>query len=217
MRFLEFWFCVVANWLQEIKEIMLKLAYVFMKIGLLTVGGGLAMIPIVQHEMISRGWLTHQQFLDILGVSQMTPGPLAVNTATFVGYRVTAMNHPEAGFLFATLGALCCTIAVCLPSVLCVNLFGGYWSTHRDHPCLKRIFELLRPIVTGLVFVAAITLLVNSLWGSETIRVDLLTTKPDLASLVIAASAFILTAFTKVSPVRIVFAGLFAGLLAATF
>jgi chromate transporter len=196
---------------------MLKLAYVFMKIGLLTVGGGLAMIPIVQHEMISRGWLTHQQFLDILGVSQMTPGPLAVNTATFVGYRVTALTHPEAGFLFAALGALCCTIAVCLPSLLCVNLFGRFWTTHRNHPCLQRIFDLLRPIVTGLVCVAAILLIASSLWDVDTLKLSLLQTRPDVSSLLIAAVAFALTAFTQMSPVRIVFAGLFAGVLLTSF
>lgn len=195
---------------------MLKLAYVFFKIGLLTVGGGLAMIPIVQHEMLVRGWLNHQQFLDVLGVSQMTPGPLAVNTATFVGYRVTALTHPEGGFLLAAVGALCCTIAVCMPSMLCVNLFGRYWTTHRNHPCLKRIFDLLRPTVTGLVFVAAITLIANSLWNVDTLSVSLLKTRPDLPALIIAGVAFILTAFTQVSPVRIVFAGLLAGLLVAS-
>jgi chromate transporter len=202
-----------VNWLLAIEKNMLKLAYVFIKIGLLTVGGGLAMIPVVQHEMVTRGWLTQQQFLEILGVSQMTPGPLAVNTATFVGYRVTSLTNPDAGFWLPVLGALCCTIAVCLPSVLCVNLFGKYWDTHRNHPCLQRIFDLLRPIVTGLVAVAGITLIVNSLWNVDALTVSLLKTRPDLPALVIAAIAFVLTAFTQVSPVRIVFAGLAAGLL----
>ncbi len=195
---------------------MFKLAYVFIKIGLLTVGGGLAMIPIVQQEMIKHGWLTHQQFLDILGVSQMTPGSLAVNTATFVGYRVTALSHPDAGFWFPAIGALVCTVAVCLPSLFCVNAFGGYWATHRDHPCLKRIFELLRPTVTGLVFVAALTLIVNSLWGSDVVTAALFKTVPNMTSLVIAAGAFILTAFTGVSPIRVLLAGIVAGLLVAS-
>ena len=195
---------------------MFKLAYVFIKIGLLTVGGGLAMIPIVQQEMIKNGWLTHQQFLDVLGISQMTPGPLAVNTATFVGYRVTALTHPDAGFGLPVIGALCCTIAVCLPSMFCVNAFGGYWTTHRDHPCLRRIFDLLRPVVTGLVFVAALTLIASSLWESDTITVGLFKTVPNMTSLVIAAVAFILTAFTQVSPVRVLLAGIMAGLLVAS-
>jgi chromate transporter len=195
---------------------MFKLAYVFIKIGLLTVGGGLAMIPIVQQEMIKHGWLTHQQFLDILGVSQMTPGPLAVNTATFVGYRVTALTHPDAGFWLPAIGALVCTIAVCLPSMFCVNAFGGYWTTHRDHPCLKRIFDLLRPTVTGLVFVAALTLIASSLWESDAITADLFKSVPNMTSLVIAAGAFILTAFTSVSPIRVLLAGIVAGLLVAS-
>ena len=195
---------------------MFKRAYVFIKIGLLTVGGGLAMIPIVQQEMIKNGWLTHQQFLDVLGVSQMTPGPLAVNTATFVGYRVTALSHPDAVFLLPAIGALCCTIAVCLPSLFCVNAFGGYWTTHRNHPCLRRIFDLLRPTVTGLVFVAALTLIASSLWESDVITLDLLKAMPNRVSLVIAAVAFGLTAFTQVSPIRVLLAGIFAGLLMAS-
>jgi len=195
---------------------MFKLAYVFMKIGLLTVGGGLAMIPIVQQEMINNGWLTQQQFLDVLGISQMTPGPLAVNTATFVGYRVAALNHPDSGFLLPAISALCCTIAVCLPSLFCVNAFGCYWATHRNHPCLKRIFDLLRPTVTGLVFVAALTLIASSLWESDVITVKLLKTVPNMTSLVIAVIAFVLTAFTQVSPIRVLLAGIVAGLLVAS-
>lgn len=196
-------------------NILLKLAYTFMKIGLLTIGGGLAMIPIVQHEMERHGWLTHQQFLDILGVSQMTPGPLAVNTATFVGYRVTAAAYPGAAWL-PVLGALCCTIAVCLPSMLCVNAFGGYWTRHRDHPCLQRVFSLLRPIVTGLVITASATLIASCLWGDAAQSIPAaITTLPDLKALVLALLAFLATAFTKTSPVLVLLAGLLAGVLFA--
>ncbi|MEI7901300.1 MAG: chromate transporter, partial [bacterium] len=76
-------------------NIFLKLTYTFFKIGILTVGGGLAMIPIIQYEMVTRGWLDNQQFLDILGIAQMTPGPMSVNTATFVGYRVVGAVYPQ--------------------------------------------------------------------------------------------------------------------------
>jgi len=193
-------------------NIFLKLAYVFMKIGLLTVGGGLAMIPIVQHEMERRGWLTHQQFLDILGVSQMTPGPLAVNTATFVGYRVTADTYPGALWL-AVLGALCCTVAVCMPSLICVNALSGYWARHRDHPCLRRVFSILRPAVAGLVITAAVSLIASCLWGDATPVPALLKTLPDIKAFVIAALAFAATAFTKASPLLILAGGLLAGML----
>lgn len=192
----------------------IKLAYVFMKIGLLTVGGGLAMIPIVQQEMETRGWLSHQQFLDILGISQITPGPMAVNTATFVGYRVIAATYPHSNEL-AVLGALCCTIAVCMPSLFCVNLFGAYWVRHREHPCLKHVFYFLKPIVTGLVLTAALSLLISALWGgAETpsqrmFHIPL----PDTKATLIAISAFLLTAYSKTSPVLVLIGGIVSGLL----
>ena len=192
-------------------NIFLNLIFVFLKIGLLTIGGGLAMIPIVQHEVVKHGWLTNQQFLDILGISQMTPGPLAVNTATFVGYRVTAGVYPETLGL-AVVGALCCTIAVCMPSLLCVNAFSGYWARNREHPCFRRVFDILRPVVAGLVITAAATLIMSCLWDGPTLNAT-----PDLKALALAAAAFAATAFTKVSPILVLAGGLAAGVLMALF
>jgi len=192
----------------------IKLAYVFMKIGLLTVGGGLAMIPIVQQEMETHGWLSHQQFLDVLGISQITPGPMAVNTATFVGYRVIAATYPHSHEL-AVLGALCCTIAVCMPSLFCVNLFSAYWMRHREHPCLKQVFYFLKPIVTGLVLTAAIALLISALWGgAETPPPRMFPIPlPDTKATVIALFAFLLTAYSKTSPILVLIGGIVSGLL----
>jgi chromate transporter len=191
-------------------NLFLKLAYAFFKIGLLTVGGGLAMIPIIQHEMVDRGWLDNQQFLDILGIAQMTPGPISVNTATFVGYRVIAAAH--AGALpFALLGAVVGTLAVCAPSLVCINLFGAFWNRNRNHPCMARVFGILRPLVTGLVMTAAALLVLNALWG-ESFR-DAATRMPDVRVAGIALAAFALTAFSKVSPVYVLLGGAGTGLL----
>ena len=191
-------------------NIFLRLAYAFFKIGLLTVGGGLAMIPIIQHEMISRGWLDNQMFLDILGIAQMTPGPMSVNTATFVGYRVVGAAHPGSVSL-AVLGALVGTLAVCAPSLLCVNLLGAFWSRNRSHPCMVRVFDILRPLVTGLVITAAALLVLNSLWGDSFCEVA--QRLPDLRAAGIVAAAFALTAFTKVSPVYVLAGGAMVGWL----
>jgi chromate transporter len=191
-------------------NLFFKIAYVFFKIGLLTVGGGLAMIPIIQHEMVSRGWLDTQQFLDILGIAQMTPGPMSVNTATFVGYRLIATACPGSVGL-AVLGAVVGTLAVCAPSLFCVNLFGAFWNRNRNHPCMARVFSVLRPLVTGLVITAAALLVLNALWGTSFSEV--VTRLPDFRVAGIAAVAFALTAFTKVAPVYVLLGGAGVGLL----
>jgi len=178
--------------------------YVFFKIGLLTVGGGLAMIPIIQHEMLVRGWLDNRQFLNILGLAQMTPGPMSVNTATFVGYRVTAAAHPGSVSM-AVIGALVGTVGVCLPSRVCVNLLGAFWQRNRNHPCMVRVFGVLRPLVTGLVITAAVLLVIECLWGSAHTLAAL--RAPDWPAAGIAAAAFGLTAFSRVSPFYILLGG----------
>jgi len=191
-------------------NLFVKLAYAFFKIGILTVGGGLAMIPIIQHEMVSRGWLDNQQFLDILGIAQMTPGPMSVNTATFVGYRVIGAEHPGSVWI-ALAGALVGTLAVCAPSLICINLMGAFWRRNRNHPCMTRIFDVLRPLVTGLVMAAAGLLVLNALWGDA--FGDVLNRVPDLRMAAIVAVAFALTAFTKLSPVYLLLGGACAGVL----
>ena len=185
-------------------NLLLKLAYAFFKIGILTVGGGLAMIPIIQHEMVRRGWLDNQQFLDILGIAQMTPGPMSVNTATFVGYRVIGAAYPGSVWI-AVAGALVGTLAVCAPSLTCINLFGTFWSKNRNHPCMVRVFDILRPLVTGLVITAAVFLVLNALWGDSFQAV--LTRVPDYRMTGILVASFALTAYSKVSPVYILLGG----------
>jgi chromate transporter len=192
-------------------NIFLKLAYAFFKIGILTVGGGLAMIPIIQYEMVSRGWLDNQQFLDILGIAQMTPGPMSVNTATFVGYRVVGEAYPHSVGV-AVAGALVGTLAVCAPSLICINLLGNFWKRNRSHPCMVRVFEILRPLVTGLVITAAVLLVTNCFWGDVKPGWAMLRL-PDLRAVAFVTVAFVLTAYTKVSPVYILLGGATAGLL----
>ena len=196
-------------------NLIFKLAYAFFKIGLLTVGGGLAMIPIVQHEMVSRGWLNNQQFLDILGIAEMTPGPMAVNTATFVGYRVMDAAYPQALWV-AVAGAVVGTLAVCSPSLICVNLLGRFWVKNRNHPCMVCVFDVLRPVVTGLVATAALLLVANCLWNAERLGSEVLRA-PEPRAALLAALAFALTVVSKVSPVFILLGGAAAGIVFGFF
>ncbi|MDD4102666.1 MAG: chromate transporter [Kiritimatiellae bacterium] len=191
--------------------IFAKLAWIFFKIGILTVGGGLAMIPIIQSEMVRMGWLDNQQFLDILGIAQMTPGAMSVNTATFVGYRIGGIAQP--GSLWVALaGALIGTAAVCAPSLICVNMLGPFWRRNMEHPCMVKIFTILRPLVTGLIITASVLLLLSALWGDSWMAV--LERTPDLQASALVLSAFVLTAFTRVSPVYVLLGGAVFGMLA---
>ena len=128
----------------------------FFKIGLFTLGGGLAIISLVQQEMVGRGWLTNAQFMDILGIAQMTPGPIGVNTATFVGYRVAeTQGH---ALWAAVLVSLFATLSVTLPSVIGVHFGGGWFERHRGSQWVRRVFAVLRPLVAGFVTAAGATL-----------------------------------------------------------
>jgi chromate transporter len=127
--------------------VLLQLALAFAKIGLLTLGGGLAMLPLVRNEMLDHHWLTEMEFVDILGLSEATPGPLAVNCATFVGWRVAGLP-----------GALTATLSLIAPSFLCVLLFGVVWRRYRNHPGMARVLGILRPVIAGLILAVALRL-----------------------------------------------------------
>ena len=189
---------------------ILKIISVFFKIGILTVGGGLAMIPVIQQEMERLGWLNAQQFLDILGVAQMTPGAISVNAATFAGFRVMAESHP--GHLWvACLGALAGTLSVCSPSFLCINIAGRVWSRYRDHDCMTSVFSILRPLVTGLIITAALFLVLKSVCGDVEIREC--ANSINWFSLGIVIAAFLLTVCARMKPLYVLGLGVAAGIV----
>ena len=119
----------------------------FFKIGLFSFGGGYAMIPLIQHELETHGWMSSAQFVDIIAIAEMTPGPIAVNAATFVGFRVS-------GFF----GGLVATVGVAMPSLLLILFLSGFFFKYRTHPLQKSIFHCIRPAVTGLIAAAAISI-----------------------------------------------------------
>lgn len=124
--------------------ILLQLFLSFFKIGLLTIGGGYAMLAVIQQEILRHAWLSPSEFVDIVGIAEMTPGPIAINAATFVGYR-------SAGLL----GSLTATLAVVLPSFLSVLLVSRFWRRYKDLSKVQAFFAGVRPTVAGLVLTAA--------------------------------------------------------------
>lgn len=125
--------------------ILLDLFLSFFKIGLFSFGGGYAMIPLIQGEIARHGWMTASQFFDVVAIAEMTPGPIAVNAATFVGYR-------SAGIL----GGIVATAGVALPSMILILLVAELMLRYKEHPLKVRVFSVIRPVVASLIFAAAL-------------------------------------------------------------
>ncbi len=120
--------------------IYLKLYLEFFKIGLFAIGGGLATIPFIQQLGQKYGWITHEQILDMIAISESTPGPIGINAATFVG-------NTTAG----TLGGIVATIGVVTPSVIIILLIAYYFTKFSETPIVQSAFTGIRPAVAGLI------------------------------------------------------------------
>ena len=126
-----------------------KLFYTFLKIGLFNFGGGYAMISFIQNEVVFKhGWLTNAQFADMVAVSQVTPGPVGINMATYSGYLASG----------SALGAGVATVAVCLPSMILLIGLGKFLRKHQHLPRVQGVLAVLRLVVVGLIAAAALVL-----------------------------------------------------------
>lgn len=123
-----------------------QLFLTFVKIGTFTIGGGYAMLPLIQREVVERRWLTKEEFIDIFAVTQSLPGIFAVNIAIFVGFR-----------LKKRLGALCCALGTILPSFLIILAIALFFTHARENIWIERAFKGLRPAVVALIVVPCIT------------------------------------------------------------
>lgn len=121
---------------------------VFFKIGLFTIGGGYAMLPIIQKEVVeTKGWMTDEEFLDSISLTNSLPGPLATNSATFVGYRISGVP----GSVAAILGAA-------TPSVIIILLIAMVFNNIMEYPVVGYVFDGVRPAVVALIFYAVVKL-----------------------------------------------------------
>ena len=145
--------------------LFLKLFYTFFKIGLFGFGGGYGMLSLIQGEVVTRhGWMSMQEFTDIVAVSQMTPGPIGINSATYVGYTAV-MNDGGSQFL-AVLGSLTASFAVMLPSFIIMLAISRFFMKYSRHPRVEALFKILRPAVVGLIASAALLLMNSANFGS---------------------------------------------------
>jgi chromate transporter len=126
---------------------LLLLFWMFFKISLFSIGGGYNMIPLMQHEIDAYGWLPPGRFMDMLAVSEITPGPMAVNLATFAGYQVAGIP-----------GSIVATLAVCLPGATLLLVLGTLVIRLRGHPAFRAAMRGLMPALVGLLTATAIRL-----------------------------------------------------------
>lgn len=127
---------------------LLEIFAVFFKIGLFTIGGGYAMLPIIQKEVVeTKGWMDDEEFLDAISLTNSLPGPLAINAATFVGYRVCKVK-----------GALAAVLGAASPSVIIILTVAMVFSNLTEYPVVQYIFDGIRPAVVALILYALIKL-----------------------------------------------------------
>ena len=135
--------------------IYLQLLWVYLKIGTFGFGGGYAMLSLIQHEIVDlHHWLTPQQFTDVVAISQMTPGPIAINAATFVGMKLTGMP-----------GAVVATLGYITPSCIIVTIIAKLYLKYREMDMLQGILGGIRPAVVALIGSAGISILQTAFWG----------------------------------------------------
>ncbi len=184
--------------------IYLRLIWSYLKIGFFGFGGGYAMLALIQNEIVTPGWISEQMFTDIVAISQMTPGPIGINSATYIGYVAPGASSASlASPFYGVLGSLLCTLVVVLPSFLLVRYAGHFINRHRDSVTLKGVFKGLRPVIIGLIASAALLLMNSSNFGE---------TSPDIIkSIILATVALALVLFTKIHPILLIIASGIAG------
>ncbi|HIZ54953.1 MAG TPA: chromate transporter [Firmicutes bacterium] len=168
--------------------IYLQLFLSFLQIGLFSFGGGYAAIPLIQDQIVAtHGWLSMPEFTDLITISQMTPGPIAINSATFVGIKIAGIP-----------GAVIATVGCVLPSCIIVTLLAKLYLKYRNMDILQKILTTLRPAVVAMIASAGISILISAFWGSNTI-ISML--EPNWSMVIIFIICFVLLQKIKMKPI----------------
>ncbi|MBU5439910.1 chromate transporter [Tissierella sp. MSJ-40] len=138
----------------------IKLFYIFFKLGLLSFGGGYTLIPLIQQELEKQGWMSSSQFHDLIAISEVTPGSVSLNTATYIGYEIGGV-----------LGSILATLGVVLPSLIIITLITSLVMKQKKEGLLDKAFYGIRSVVTGLILSAAFLVGETSLFN-ESITVN---------------------------------------------
>ena len=193
--------------------LMLQLAWTFLVIGTFTIGGGYAMLSLIQNEVVvSHGWISESTFTDIVAVSQMTPGPVGINTATYVGYDVL-LNATGSSWM-GVLGSLTATLALMLPSFVIMLLIVRFYLKFKRSRLYEGTMGYLKPVVAGLIGAAAVVLIVKTSWSGAAPQFALVRENiTDWKSWCLMGGAFAASFWGKTNPIWLILAGAVLGLL----
>ncbi len=182
-------------------NIVWRLFFTFLKIGLFSIGGGYAIIPLIQEQVVEQaGWISEKMFTDIITISQMTPGPLAVNTSTFVGLQIGGLW----GALAATLGCVVCGVVISL-------FLYGFFQRHQNSTYIFEVLNGLKSASLGLIISAAATILLLAFFGTSSIKWHAMLAQLDWIALILFSSILWIVRKWKVSPILIILVSGIAG------
>lgn len=187
--------------------IFFNLFYTFFIIGLFGFGGGYGMLSLIQGEVVQHWhWLTTSEFTDIVAISQMTPGPIGINSATYCGY--TAIHNAGYGYGMSILGSATATFALVLPSLILMILISKMFLKYMNAPIVQTVLTGLRPAVVGLLGAATLLLMT-----SENFSTPSANPWQFWISVALFAATFVGTKFMKINPIRMIVYSAFAGLV----
>ena len=174
---------------------LLDMLYTFFKIGLFTIGGGYAMIPLIRQELVAKGWMTAAEITDVIAIAKMTPGPFAVNTATFAGMKI-----------FGVGGAIACTFGVILPSLIITMFVARFFFTYNKHKLVQGALAGIRPVVVALIAYAVWSVASVTIFQEEAIAQGMVAAfkSVDPRSIVILAVALFLLLRAKAHPILVI-------------
>ncbi len=135
-----------------------ELFYTFFKIGLFTFGGGYAMLPLIQEEVLAHGWIPMEDLINFIAVSESTPGPFAINMATYVGTQMGATAGGMGTYIGGLLGGICATLGVVLPSFIIILIVAKIFEQFKKNKLVKGAMSGLKPAAVGLIASAVVSM-----------------------------------------------------------
>jgi len=190
-----------------------QLAWTFFVIGAFTFGGGYAMLSLIQNQVVvEHAWITESAFTDIVAVSQMTPGPIGINSATYVGYEV--LQGATGSHLLGICGSITATLAIMLPSFIIMLLIVRFYEKFKTSTLYAGTMSFVKPAVVGLIGAAAVILILKVTWTGFSPSVAVVSDNfPDWKSWVLLGGALAAGYWGKVNPIYLIIAGAILGII----